>query len=138
MTDLLKLPGKVLAEGSNRKAVGKFKVASYRVEEVALPQAQEVQIRGAKVQATKAFRVTVTGGPFPVRALPPVVWIDDEAVGYGVENEDLTEITVVTYDPALLRRAATLYLSYGDKKNKEERVEVPEKLKLDGVKGGVQ
>jgi hypothetical protein len=138
MTDLLKLPGKVLAEGANRKAVGKFKVASYRVEEVSLPQAQEVEVRGAKVQATKAFRVTLIGGPFPVRAMPPVIWIGDEAVGYGIENEDLTEITVITYDRALLREAATLYLSYGDKKNKEQRDEVPEKLKLGGAKGGVQ
>jgi hypothetical protein len=138
MTDLLKLPGKVLAEGTNRKAVGKFKVASYRVEEVALPQAQAVEIRGAKVRATKAFRLTLIGGPFPVRAMPPVIWIDDEAVGYGVENEDLTEITVLTYDITLLREAATLYLSYGDKKNKEQRVEVPEKLRLGGAKGGVQ
>jgi hypothetical protein len=135
MTDLLKLPGKVLAEGANRKAVGKFKVASYRVEEVALPQAQEVEIRGAKVQATKAFRLTLIGGPFPVRAMPPVIWIDDEAVGYGVESEDLTEITVMTYDLALLREAATLYLSYGDKKNKIDREEVPEKLKLAQPKG---
>lgn len=138
MTDLLKLPGKVLGEGANTKAVGKFKVASYRVEEVALPHAKEVEIGGAKVQATKAFRMTLVGGPFPVRAMPPVVWIDDVAVGYGVENEDLTEITVVTYDVGLLREGATLYLSYGDKKNKEDRVEVPEKLKLAGAKGGNQ
>jgi hypothetical protein len=138
MTDLLKLPGKVVAEGVNRKAVGRFKVASYRVEEVALPQTTEVEIRGAKVPATKAFRLTLIGGPFPVRAMPPVIWVDDEAVGYGVENEDLTEITVVTYDLTLLREAATLYLSYGDKKNKEQRVEVPEKLKLGGAKGGRQ
>jgi hypothetical protein len=138
VTDLLNLPGKVLGEGVNKRAVGKFKVARYRVEEVALPRAQEVEIRGEKLQATKAFRVTLIGGPFPVRAKPPVIWIDDVAVGYGVENEDLTEITVVTYDPALLREAATLYLSYGDKKNKDERVAVPEKLKLAGDKGGKQ
>jgi hypothetical protein len=138
MTDLLKLPGKVLGEGVNTRAVGKFKVARYRVEEVALPRPAEVTIRDEKVQASKAFRVTLVGGPFPVRAMPPVIWIDDVAVGYGVENEDLTEITVVTYDAALLREGATLFLSYGDKKNKEDRVEVPEKLKLAGAKGGNQ
>ncbi|HEV7857956.1 MAG TPA: hypothetical protein VGO91_04940 [Pyrinomonadaceae bacterium] len=138
MTDLLELPGRVVAAGTNRKAVGKFKVASYRVEEVSLPQATDVEIRGARVPATKAFRLTLIGGPFPVRAMPPVIWVDDEAVGYGVENEDLTEITVITYDAALLREAATLYLSYGDRKNKEQRVEVPEKLKFGGAKGGVQ
>lgn len=138
VTDLLTLPGTVLGEGVNKRAVGKFKVAGYRVEEVALPRPQEVEIRGEKVQASKAFRVTLIGGPFPVRAKPPVIWIDDVAVGYGVENEDLTEITVVTYDPALLREAATLYLSYGDEKNRAERVAVPEKLTLAGAKGGRQ
>ena len=138
VTDLLNLPGKVLGEGVNKRAVGKFKVARYRVEEVALPRAQEVEIRGEKLQATKVFRVTLIGGPFPVRARPPVIWIDDVAVGYGVENEDLTEITVVTYDLGLLREAATLYLSYGDKKDRDGRVAVPEKLKLAGAKGGQQ
>lgn len=138
VTEILTLPGKVLGAGVNRKAVGKYKLTSYRVEEVELPRARNVEIRGEKVQATKAFRVTVVGGPFPVRAMPSVIWIDDVAVGYGVENEDLTEITVITYDLALLREAATLYLSYGDKKNKEDRVAVPEKLKFAGVRGGVR
>jgi hypothetical protein len=138
VTDLLTLPGKVLGEGVNKKAVGKFKVARYRVEEIALPRVQEVEIRGEKFQTTRAFRVILIGGPFPVRAKPPVIWIDEVAVGYGVENEDLTEIAVVTYDPALLREAATLYLSYGNKTNREDRVAVPEKLKLAGAKGGQQ
>lgn len=138
LTEILNLPGKTLGEGINRKAVGKFKVASYRVEEVDLPRVQEVEIRGEKVQATKAFRVTLIGGPFPVRAMPPVIWIDDVAVGYGVENEDLTEITVITYDLALLHEATTLYLSYGDKTNRKERDRVPEKLKLAGAEGAKQ
>ena len=138
MTDLLKLEGKTLAEGTNLRAVGKYKVATYRVEEVTLPQAVEVEIRGQKTRATQAFRVTLTGGPFPVRAMPPVIWIDDTAVGYGVENEDLNSITAITFDATLLREGATLYLSYGDKEDKADRVAVPEKLKLAGAKGGAQ
>jgi hypothetical protein len=70
-----------------------------------------------------------------VRALPAVIWVDDVAVGFGVEGEDLTEITAVTFDESLLRDGATLYLSYGDKENKEGRTALPEKLKLD-AKGG--
>jgi hypothetical protein len=136
MTELLKLPGRVLAQGANTRGAGKYRVASYRVEEVALPHVTEVEIGGKKVQADKAYRVTLVGGPFPVRALPPVVWIDDVAVGYGVENEDLNEITAITYDASLLREGAALYLSYGDKQNKEDRAEVPERLKLTNVKGG--
>jgi hypothetical protein len=138
MTDLLKLQGKILGEGVNTRAVGKYKVATYRVEEITLPQAVEVEIRGQKVRATQAFRVTVTGGPFPVRAMPPVLWIDDTPIGYGVENEDLDAITAVTFDAELLRQGATLYLSYGDKEDKADRVALPEKLKLAGAKGGVR
>jgi hypothetical protein len=87
---------------------------------------------------SRAFRVTVTGGPFPIRALPAVVWIGDAAVGYGVESEDLDAITAVTFDESLLRDGATVYLSYGDKENKSERSALPEKLDLGAGKGGNQ
>jgi hypothetical protein len=138
MTELLKLPGKIVGEGTNTKAVGKYKVASYRVEEITLPRTIEVEIRGQKMQATHAFRLTLTGGPFAVRALPPVIWIDDTPIGYGVESEDLDAITAITFDPTLLNEGATLYLSYGDKEDKTARVALPEKLKLAGPKGGAR
>jgi hypothetical protein len=134
MTDLLKLPGKVIARGGDGAAQGKFRLRSYRVEEVALPRPQELELRGVRVAVTKAFRVTLEGGPFPVRALPPVVWIDDAAVGFGVESEDLDEITAVTFDESVLRDGATIYLSYGDKKNKQDRSALGVKLKLDAGK----
>lgn len=138
VSELLKLPGTIIGEGSNTKAVGVNKVAKYRVEEVELPQAQTVEIRGQKSEVKRAFRVTIVGGPFPVRALPPVVWIGDVALGYGVENEDLSEITVVTFDREAIAEGASLYLSYGDKNNKEGRTKLPEKLTLSGAKGGRQ
>ena len=138
MTELLKLPGEILGEGANTKAVGKYKVASYRVEKVALPRTMGVEVRGQKIQATHAFRLTLTGGPFAVRALPPVIWIDDTPIGYGVESEDLDAITAITFDPTLLNEGATLYLSYGDKEEKAHRVALPEKLKLAGPKGGAR
>jgi hypothetical protein len=138
MSDLLKLPGKVIAEGTNNRPTGKFRAARYRVEEVALPATQEVKINGNPVSVNKAYRVTIVGGPFEVRAMPAVVWIGDSAIGYGVENEDLTEITAVTFDESVLVDGAGVFLSYGDKKNKEDRAELPEKLKLGSVKGGRQ
>lgn len=136
VTDLLKLPGKVVGKGINATPRGLFKLRSYRVEEVALPHITNVELRGQQVAVTKAFRVTITGGPFAVRALPPVIWLDDVAIGYGVESENLDAITVVTYDESLLRDGATIYLSYGDKENKTDRTALPEKLKLDAK--GVQ
>ena len=138
MSDLLKMPGKVIAESNAATTAGKLKVKNYRVEELTLPAPVSVEVGGKRVEVSRAFRVTVTGGPFPVRALPAVVWIDDVAVGFGVESEDLDAITAVTFDASLLRDGATLYVSYGDKENKEGRTALPEKLKLNANKGGNQ
>jgi hypothetical protein len=139
VTDILKLQGRVLGEGTNTKAVGQHKLKSYRVEEVTLPRMQEVKIKGETRSVGRAFRLTIKGGPFPVRAMPPVIWLDETAIGYGIESEELDEITVITYDEAALAEGATIYLSYGDKKNKEDRSALPEKLKLNGgAKGGNQ
>lgn len=138
MSDLLKMTGKVIAESDAPAAAGRLKVKNYRVEELTLPAPVEVEVGDKRVKVSRAFRVTVTGGPFPVRALPAVVWIDDVAVGYGVESEDLDAITAVTFDASLLREGATLYVSYGDKEKKEDRTALPEKLKLGTKKGGNQ
>ncbi|HEY9404381.1 MAG TPA: hypothetical protein VIQ24_17115 [Pyrinomonadaceae bacterium] len=138
VTDILKLQGRVLGEGANTRAVGQFKVKSYRVEEVTLPRMQDVRIKGETRSVGKAFRLTIKGGPFPVRAMPPVIWLDETAIGYGIENEDLNEITVITYDESALTEGSTIYLSYGDKQNKEDRTALPEKLKFNGAKGDNQ
>jgi len=138
MSDLLKMPGKVIAESNAPAPAGRLKVKNFRIEELTLPAPVSVEVGGQRVEVSRAFRVTVTGGPFPVRALPAVLWIDDVAVGYGVESEDLDAITAVTFDGSLLRDGATLYVSYGDKENKEGRTALPEKLKLGTTKGGNQ
>jgi len=131
VVDLLKLQGKVLAEGKNTRPVGQFNLLSYRVEELQLPRSMKVEVKGQQVQVDKAWRITVTGGPFPVRALPAVIWIDDQIAGHGVENERLTEIRAVTFDHSLLRTGATISLSYGE--DKDDRVRLPEKLNLSGA-----
>ena len=68
VSDLLKLPGKVIARGSNTTPQGLLKLQSYRVEEVTLPHIAEVELQGQRVAVTKAYRVTLTGKAFPVRA----------------------------------------------------------------------
>src|SRR5690349_6185851 len=96
---LLVLAGTQQARAQDAAApAGKLKVKNYRVEELQLPSPVKVEVKGKRAEVSRAFRVTVTGGPFPVRALPAVVWIDDEPVGYGVESEDLDAITAVTFD----------------------------------------
>jgi len=138
MSDLLNLPGTLVGEGHNAKAVGQHRVATFRVEHLALPRPVVAEIGGKRTETAEAFRLTIVGGPFPVRALPPVVWVDDVAIGYGVESEELTAISVVTFDRSLLREGGRIYLSYGDKENKEDRSELPERLTLNGPKGGAK
>src|SRR6266545_1909533 len=128
VADLLKLPGKLLAEGKNTRPVGQFNLLKYRVEELQLPSTAKVEIQGQQVEVDKAWRVTVTGGPFPVRALPAMIWIDDQIVGTGVENERLSEITAITFDSSILRNGGTISISYGE--DKKDRVNLPEKLNL--------
>jgi oligoribonuclease (3'-5' exoribonuclease) len=70
----------------------------------------------------------VTGGPFQVRALPPVIWVDGVAVGVAQENERLTELTVITFDLAVLREGGTIAVSYG--MDSEDRSELVEKLSV--------
>jgi hypothetical protein len=128
MTELLKLPGQVLGHGKNTSPVGQFRLLKYRVEELQLPRSMKAELHGQQVDVDKAWRLTITGGPFPVRALPAVIWIDDQMVGQGVENERLSEITVITFDRTLLREGGTISLSYGE--DKQGRANLPEKLKL--------
>ena len=137
LADVMKTKGKVLAEGRNLQPIGQFNLRSYRLEEIPLKQSVTVEIDGKPLVTDKAWRLIVTGGPFPVRALPPVVWIDDVQIGYGVENERLSEISVLTFDRSLLREGATIAVSYGE--SKRDRVALPEKLSLTaGGKGGLQ
>jgi oligoribonuclease (3'-5' exoribonuclease) len=63
-----------------------------------------------------------------VRAMPAVIWIDDQIVGYGIENETLTQITAITADSSLIHENGVVSLSYGE--NKEGRIRLSQKLQL--------
>jgi hypothetical protein len=128
LREIVKLPGKLLAETKLAGPGGDLKLTGYRVEEVTLPRSVSAQVRGQQVDVNKAWRVTVTGGPFAVRAMPAVIWIDDQVVGYGIENETLSQITAVTFDDSLIREGGVVSLSYGE--NKEGRVRISQRLQL--------
>jgi hypothetical protein len=128
LKQLLQLPGKVLSEAKSARPNGDLRLTGYRIEEVSLPQNLNVEIRGQQVAVDKAFRVTVQGGPFPVRALPAVVWIDDEIVGNGIENETLSQVTAITFDSSLIREGGVVSISYGE--DKESRRKFPQALQL--------
>src|SRR6185295_14650707 len=86
---LMSLPGKVVSEAKSARPSGTLKLTGYRVEEVQLPASQTVQLHGQQTVVDKAWRVTLHGGPFPVRAMPAMIWIDDQIAGIGIENETL-------------------------------------------------
>jgi hypothetical protein len=128
LRELVKLPGKLLSEAKTAKQSGELRLTGYRVEEVQLPRNISAEVRGQQVSVNRAWRVTITGGPFPVRAMPAVIWIDDQIVGYGIENETLSQITAITLDNALLREGGVVSLSYGE--NKDARVQLPQRIQL--------
>jgi hypothetical protein len=128
LTELMKLPGKIVSEAKSARPSGNLKLTGHRVEEVQLPRNITVERQGQRVVVDKAWRVTVQGGPFPVRALPPVIWIDDQIVGTGIENETLSQITAVTFDGSLIREGGVVSVSYGE--TKEGRVKLPQGLEL--------
>ena len=128
LRELTQLPGKLISEAKSARPSGDLRLTGYRVEEVQLPQNLNVEIRGQQVAVDKAWRVTVQGGPFPVRALPAVVWIDDQIVGNGIENESLSQITAITFDRSLIREGGVVSISYGE--DKESRRKFPQALRL--------
>ena len=128
LKQLLQLPGKVLSEAKSARPNSDLKLTGYRVEEVSLPQNLNVEVRGQQVAADKAWRVTLQGGPFPVRALPAVIWIDDQIVGNGIENETLSQITAITFDSSLIHEGGVVSISYGE--DKDSRRKFPQALQL--------
>jgi hypothetical protein len=130
LREINKLPGRLLIQTRSDGSSADLKLTGYRIEEVTLPRTVTTQVSGQQVAADTAWRVTITGGPFPVRAMPAVIWVDDRVAGYGIENETLSEITAITFDRSLLRDGAVISLSYGE--NKEDRIRFTQKLQLKG------
>jgi len=128
MRELLQLPGKLVSEVKAARPSSDLKLTGYRVEEVSLPQNLTVEVRGQQSVVNKAWRVTVQGGPFTVRAMPAVVWIDDEIVGNGIENETLTQVTAITFDSALIREGGVVSVSYGE--DKDMRRKLPQGIRF--------
>jgi len=121
-------PGKLLAQGKNDQPAGELKLRSYVVEEITLARSLQIEIGGIKTEVSRGWRVTITGGPFVVRAMPAMVWVDNVLLGYGVESSDLQKISVITFDRSLLRDGAVIAVSYGE--NDPARTELPERLTL--------
>ncbi len=126
--EILNLQGRIISEAKSARPNGDLKLTGYRVEEVRLPRSLTVEVQGRETVVDKAWRVTVQGGPFPVRALPAVVWIDDQIVGNGIENETLSQVTAITFDGSLVREGGVVSISYGN--DRDARVRFSQQLQL--------
>lgn len=135
LKQILSLPGKLVSEAKSARPTTELRLTGYRVEELQLPSNLNVQLHGQQVVVDRAWRVTVNGGPFPVRAMPAVIWIDDQVVGIGVENETLSQITAITFDSSLIREGGVVSVSYGE--DKDARVRISQRLQLKR-EGGIQ
>ena len=132
LKELLSLPGRLLSEAKAERPSSDLKLTGYRIEELQLPRSLNVEVRGQRVAVDRAWRITVQGGPFPVRALPAVVWIDDQIAGNGVENESLSQITAITFDGSLIRPGSVVSISYGEDKEDRRRLSQGIQLRREG------
>lgn len=113
LVEMFSLPGRVIAEGTNEEPTGALGLKTYRLEEVTLPQPFQAQVNGVEQQVRTAYRFTVTGGPFRVRSLPPVLWVDGEPFIQVQESEDLSALVTIVFNRSLLQEGASITISYG-------------------------
>src|SRR4030095_16651199 len=66
LANVMKMTGKLIAQGKNNQPIGQFNLKTYRVEEISLQKSVAVELQGKLVNVDRAWRITVTGGPFPV------------------------------------------------------------------------
>jgi hypothetical protein len=111
--DLYSAPAKVLAQGNNRSPSGPLGLRTFQVEEINLPAPVSVDVDGVAVSAQTVFRLTITGGPFPVRALPPVISIDNVEIHEVQESPDLSALWAIVVDRSILKEGATITVAYG-------------------------
>ncbi|MGH9936724.1 MAG: hypothetical protein ACREAM_10795 [Blastocatellia bacterium] len=113
LVELFSLPGRIIAQGTNEEPAGALGLKTYRLEEVTLPQPFQAQVNGVARQMRIAYRFTVTGGPFRVRSLPPVLWIDGEPFIQVQESEDLSALVTIVFNRSILQEGASITVSYG-------------------------
>jgi hypothetical protein len=117
--------GKVIAEGMNANASAQVPVNRYTVEELKLDEPLEVEVGGKKTEVYQAYRITVFGGPFAVRAMALMLAIDDKITLVGMEGRQVDRVTFVLYDRSLLREGAKFTVGYG-----AGNIELTDKLSL--------
>lgn len=108
-----------------------YKLKTYRVDELSLPQPVSITIDGQSVDVEKVWRLSISGA-FEVRALPAVIWVNGKLAGYASPNSDLSQVSTILLDDSLLIDGATIAFSYGD--NISNAIELPDTLHFPSTK----
>lgn len=132
LAQVQKLPGTELSQATSDRPAGQLQLRGYVLEAVQLPKPVTTQIDGIMSATRRAWRLTVKGGPFPVRAMPAIVWLDDAVVGLGVESPDLMSVSVIIFNRNALREGAAIAVSYGVAD--DSRSELAEKLSIGSLR----
>jgi hypothetical protein len=105
-------PGTPFGRGTTQ-ASGAAGVMPYVVEEVPIPAGASVQALQGRANPSMVVRLTVIGGPIQIRAMSPVIWIDDTPLEWVSVSPDLTRLTALVPDRSVLRPGAVVAVSYG-------------------------
>jgi hypothetical protein len=110
--DPFSAPGTTIGSGTAR-ANGVSTTLPYVVEEVPLPAGVSVPALQGQANPSTVARLTVIGGPMQIRAMAPVIWIDDTPLEWVSVSPDLSRLTALVPDRSVLRPGAILTVSYG-------------------------
>ncbi|HEX8492477.1 MAG TPA: hypothetical protein VF658_06520 [Pyrinomonadaceae bacterium] len=125
--DTRRSPGEVLAEGNNTIPEGKLGVKTWRLEEVKLPRAFELDVRGQKERVESVLRLTITGNSFRCGSF--LIWVGDNLLG-DVSGGMGTDLTTIIFDRSLLEDGATIAVSCERPDDPLSRSVLPERLYL--------
>ena len=121
------VPSKVLAQSSGRGATPES--LAYRLEEVTLAEAVEMESYGAQENIERAFRLTLSGAALPAKF--DLIWIGDAALPVLWRNGSREAGTLI-FDSSVLRDGAEMFVSNSDGTQMSalaERLKLPDRLK---------
>ncbi|HMG33314.1 MAG TPA: hypothetical protein VKM94_05195 [Blastocatellia bacterium] len=126
------MTGRALSQGKNQQPVGELRLKTYLLEELELSQPVRIESAGKTSETSTCWRLTIIGESFTPRAMPAMVWVNGKLIGLGVESADLTRITVLVFDRALLIENGSIEVGYGE--SDRARTSLPERLTLSSAR----
>ena len=110
--DIHALEGSIIAEGTTADESTSSSIKSYRIEEITLPSPYTVELYGEVVEATMAWRITITGGPFVTASRTDLILIDQQIFA-GAVNRTPSSLVGYSFDDSLIREGGIVSAAIG-------------------------